>query len=208
MYKSSVVRLISSGIGIKKSGDPLPRVQGLSRFMSQKPDSPDVAENDNIIAVKDPVATLYSKQCCLSLAVIFVDKIIDVGKKSVTYVNREAPETFICGRPLPLKSHDAWLEVNIGERNKIMEIKCSTQMCVPIKVDVVEEKYRLQIGQLQEIFDALLVKVKTFTLKLPSRNIELYKGDERVLFKRANVGKQDDGGSVNCGACNNSSKKR
>ena len=120
-------------------------------------------------------------------------------KKSVTYVNREAPETFICGRPLPLKSHDAWLEVNIGERNKIMEIKCSTQMCVPIKVDVVEEKYRFQIGQLLELFDALLVKVK-------SRNIELYKGDERVLFKRANVGKQDDGDSVNCGACNKNIK--
>ena len=180
MYKSSVVRLISSGIGIKKSGDRLRRVQELSRFISQEPDSPDVAEDDNNIAVKDPVATLCSKQGCLNLAVIFVDKFIDVEKKSVNYVNRETPETFICGRPLPLKNHDAWLEVNIGERNKIMEIKFSTQMCVPIKVDVVDEKYRFQIGQLQEIFDALLVKLKTFTLKLPSRKIELYKGDERV----------------------------
>ena len=73
MYKSSIVRLISSGLGIKKSGDRLRRVQVISRFMSQKPDSPDVAENDNTIAVKDPVATC-SKQGCLSLAVIFVEQ--------------------------------------------------------------------------------------------------------------------------------------
>ena len=32
MYKASVVRLISSGVGWKKSGDRLGRVQGLSKF--------------------------------------------------------------------------------------------------------------------------------------------------------------------------------
>ena len=58
VYKSTAVRLISSGVGIKKSGDRLRRVQGISKFVGSKQNP--VEDDDNIITVRDPVATLCS----------------------------------------------------------------------------------------------------------------------------------------------------
>ena len=61
MFKSSVVRLISSGMGLKKSGDRLRRVQGLSRFMPDKSGNVPLDEDsNNVIALKDPIATICS----------------------------------------------------------------------------------------------------------------------------------------------------
>ena len=50
------------------------------------------------------------------------------------------------------------------------------------------------------------MKAKSSNVKLPSREIELYKGDERVLFKISNVSNQVDGGSGHCETCNKKMK--
>ena len=51
MYKESVLRLISTGVGLKKSGDRLRRVQGLSKYWKVIPYTNDsVKESDTIIA--------------------------------------------------------------------------------------------------------------------------------------------------------------
>ena len=79
MYKSTAVRLICNGVGIKKSGDRLRRVQGMSKFVCSKQRTAN--EDDKIITVRDPVATPCSLGGVRKLVVLFVDKLIDGEKK-------------------------------------------------------------------------------------------------------------------------------
>ena len=96
MHKSTAVRLICDGVGIKKSGDRLRRVQGMSKFVGLKQRTAN--EDDNIITVRDPVATLCSLGGGRKF-VLFVDKLIDGEKKRVSFVGRDDIEAVLLGRP-------------------------------------------------------------------------------------------------------------
>ena len=154
MFKSSVVRLISSGMGLKKSGDRLRRVQGLSRFMLDKSGNVPLDEDsNNVIALKDPIATICSTKGCLSLAVMFVER-IDHEKRRVSFVPRESPEAFLSGKPIPLKaaSGDSHLKFKIGQPRKAADMKCALQMSVPLEMTINDVNYQFSITMLEEIF--------------------------------------------------------
>ena len=82
-YKSSAVRLISTGHSLTKSCDRLRRVQGLSKVVGKRSnDISSIDENDNnIITIRYPIGTICCKQRCLNLVVMFVEKIVNVRKK-------------------------------------------------------------------------------------------------------------------------------
>ena len=96
MYKSTYVGLICNGVGIKKSGDRLRRVSGMSKFVGSNQRT--ASEDDKIITVRDPVATLCSLGGLRKL-VLFVDKLIDEEKRRVSFVRRDDIEAVLLGRP-------------------------------------------------------------------------------------------------------------
>ena len=63
MYKASVLRLISSGVGLTKSGNRLRRVQGLSKISVSRNDESNSNADEiggNIVTVKDQLDTLVT----------------------------------------------------------------------------------------------------------------------------------------------------
>ena len=126
MYKASVVRLISSGHGISKSSDRLRRVQGLSKTPGKKSSEESITGDQNTITIRDPVVTMSCKQRCTYLVVMFVDKITDDQKRSVSIINCDAPAAIVSGRPLQLENNGSWLETEIGISNKQMELKATS----------------------------------------------------------------------------------
>ena len=194
MYKSTAVRLISSGVRIKKSGDRLRRVQGMSKFVRSKQNPG--KEDGNIITLRDPVATLCSLGGFRKLIVMFVDKLIDEEKKKVSFVRRGDAKAFLLGRPLSLVCIGSSLEVKIGEKSTSAEsvgllctsaeIRCSVKMCTPDDVNINNERYEFSMGKLVEMFGALVVKVNDEKVKLPSTSItkgrkESYQSPQREV---------------------------
>ena len=116
------MRFISTGVGLKKSGDRLRRVQGLSKYWKVNPYTNDsVKESDNIIAMKYPLDTLVTSiGNDISLAIFLADNITDIVTNSkLTYVNKSANDiqwtsscfdqpTIFSGRPLALSANDKW----------------------------------------------------------------------------------------------------
>ena len=141
------------GIGVKKSGDRLRRVQGMSKFVGSKQNP--AKEDDNIITVRDPVATLCSLGSFRKLIVMFVDKLIDGEKKKVSFARREDAEAFLLGRHLSIVCNWSSLEVKICEKSTSAEIRCSVKMCAPVNVNINNERYEFSMGELEEMFDAL-----------------------------------------------------
>ena len=152
MYKSSAVRLISTGHSLIKSCDRLCRVQGLSKVVGKRSnDISSIDENDNnIITIRGPIGTICCKQRCLDLVVMFVEKIVNVEKKGISWISRDAPEATIVGRPLKLQNSGMWLEGKIGASNKQVEIKASLKMCIPVDMAVSGNNYQFSIQQLKK----------------------------------------------------------
>ena len=202
MYKSSAVRLISTGHSLTKSCDRLCRVQGLSKVVGKRSnDISSIDENDNnIITIRDPIGTICCKQRCLNLVVMSVEKIVNVEKKKFSWISRDAPEATIVGRPLKLEISGMWLEGKIGASNKQVEIKASLEMCIPVDVVVSANNYQISIQQLKEIFEGLMVKVQLHNGKLPSGEMIYNQSDKRILYQ-VNSPSEQGSSSVTCMCC-------
>ena len=148
MYKSTAVRLICNGVGIK-SGDRLRRVQGMSKFVGSKQRTAN--EDDKIITVRDPVATLCSLGGVRKLVVLVVDKMIDGEKRRVSFVRRDDIQAVLLGRHIPLKCNASALEVKIGERSMSSEIRCSVKMTASVNLSVNNEMYTFSLEDLENI---------------------------------------------------------
>ena len=196
MYKSTAVRLICNDVGIKKSGDRLRRVQGMSTFVGSKQRTANV--DDNIIIVRDPVATLCSLGGVRKLVVLFVDKLIDGKKRRASFDRRDDIEAVLLGRPIPLKCNASALEVKIGERSTSSEIRCSVKMTASVNLSVNNEMYSFSLEDLEDIFDALVRKADDLKVKLPSTNVEYFKEDTRLLSVSTKNDKDDIFECITC----------
>ena len=66
-------------------------------------------------------------------------------------------EAFLLGRPLPLVCNGSSLEDKIGEKSTSAEITCSVKISAPANVNINNERYEFSMGELEEMFDDLVV---------------------------------------------------
>ena len=176
-YKASVLRLISTGVGLKKSGDRLRRVQGLSKYCTALKNSDEASEiGDNIVTVKDQLATLVSSNGRdVSLVVLLADKITDSMKKvKHTIVDKLSVNILITGRPLQLKfdMQIGALCWSVGEKSKVAEISVSLLYCATVEPTFQSEmKYSFENNDINDIFQALLSEYETSQRKLPRSTV-------------------------------------
>lgn len=162
MYKASALRLISTGVGLKKSADRLKRVQGLSKF-NTKNTGPQLSESCDILTVKDPLATLVtSNGQDISLVVFLADTITDtVNKSKHTFVGKSQEHIEITGRPisLVLDIEQGFLTWEVGTSNKVGEIRVNMSDCATIQPKFMGGmKHYFDNEDLEAIFNGLVMK--------------------------------------------------
>ena len=186
------------------------RVAGLSKFIGKRAasSSGDDKIADNILTLKDTVATIAASSNGHQLIVVCVDTILGTGKEKLTCCALTEESITLSGKPLELTTAvgdegELKFKWKIGEVNKNKAVKFNLQACSIISPKQVDDDFIFCYNDLQLIFEALQRNISN---ELPKSDVYIAATNgDRVLFKSKKI-TEKNAGETKCEVCHKAVK--